>query len=284
MRNLLAPLPPFLVSAKRSTSKTFSLAWSKTKFTAEVLGPSTILAGVFQVGFLLVFGYFWFHIPIPGVSVAILGLAAAIMAARGESLTKIEKIIWVIIAFALCGVEIRSIQRDRDDQNKQHIADLTRQEAEFKSSLVRLFNIDTRIEHLQLATDRLDKEISTARMEAHMQPSLKLRTLEMAREITEFVSMRTETAPVRPDDRGPNPNAYFAFKAYQQQHELYEAQVRDEWKSRFLARISALTDELQAKGVTLESSATCMADFPDANLRLRNVCAESIENAAKKLK
>ena len=52
---------------------------------------------------------------VPTLAIGFLGVVAAIMAIRADSLTAPEKIVWIVIAFALFGIETRSVLKDRDD-------------------------------------------------------------------------------------------------------------------------------------------------------------------------
>jgi hypothetical protein len=54
------------------------------------------------------------HLPEPGYAVTILGLAAVVMAVRANRFTRTEEIVWIVVAVALCFVEIRAIRHDRN--------------------------------------------------------------------------------------------------------------------------------------------------------------------------
>jgi hypothetical protein len=58
----------------------------------------------------------WFRVTPPsGFAVAALAIAATIMAVRALRFTTIEGVVWILIAFSLFIVEIRAIQKDRED-------------------------------------------------------------------------------------------------------------------------------------------------------------------------
>jgi len=67
--------------------------------------------------------------PGTGKAIAILGAAAVLMAIRGDLMGHPEKIVWMLVVFALLYVELRSIDKDRADNQKQQ-ADVRKQEAE----------------------------------------------------------------------------------------------------------------------------------------------------------
>lgn len=76
----------------------------------------------------------WFHwsLPLPGVSVAVLGGMAAIMSLRPD-MKIIEKAAWMIIIFAVLYAEIRAIRKDRADSDAKALADRQTQDAAFKA-------------------------------------------------------------------------------------------------------------------------------------------------------
>jgi hypothetical protein len=58
----------------------------------------------------------WYLVGSPssvGVSVALLGLAAVVMAVRADVFSRTEKIMWILLASALCFAEIESIRSDQ---------------------------------------------------------------------------------------------------------------------------------------------------------------------------
>jgi hypothetical protein len=82
------------------------------------------VGGYIYVGSIAVIVWFTAHyyrnVPSPGKAIAILGAAAVLMAVRGELMGHPEKIIWMLLVFALLYIEIRAIDKDRtDNQNQQ---------------------------------------------------------------------------------------------------------------------------------------------------------------------
>jgi hypothetical protein len=61
--------------------------------------------------------WFQFNPLIPTVAIGILGVVAAIMAARAAHITEREGAIWALIAFALFIVEMRAVYRDRSEHD-----------------------------------------------------------------------------------------------------------------------------------------------------------------------
>jgi hypothetical protein len=58
-------------------------------------------------------------VPPPGFAVAVLSVTATVMAVRTDRFTRIEQVIWIFLAGTLCFIELRAIDQDREDHNKQ---------------------------------------------------------------------------------------------------------------------------------------------------------------------
>lgn len=67
--------------------------------------------------------------PVPGVSIAVLGVVAAVMSIR--TLSTFEKFGWMLIVFALLYAEIRAIRVDRTEANKHALEDRQDQYSNF---------------------------------------------------------------------------------------------------------------------------------------------------------
>lgn len=85
-----------------------------------------IIGGGAYFGGMAVIVWFTFHyyghIPGPGKAIAVLGSAAVLMAVRGDLMGHPEKVVWILVVFALLYVEIRTIDKDRQDNQAQHKA------------------------------------------------------------------------------------------------------------------------------------------------------------------
>jgi hypothetical protein len=73
----------------------------------------------------------WRTLPVPGISIGILGLVAAIMSLRGE-MRPVEKASWMLIISTLLVAEISSIRSDRTHAENQAKADRAAQDAAFE--------------------------------------------------------------------------------------------------------------------------------------------------------
>jgi hypothetical protein len=88
--------------------------------TAERFWKSRLVGFVLIIAAMLVVGYWHLHIPVPGKAVAALAVTAAVMTVRSE-MSGIEKFLWMGVLFAFLFIEVRSIDKDRDDNNNQQI-------------------------------------------------------------------------------------------------------------------------------------------------------------------
>src|SRR3990172_385969 len=77
-------------------------------------------------------GYWFIHVPPPGYAVAILGVVAIAMAVN-ESMHPGEKVVWMIIVFALLIVELRAIDKDRQENQRQQSEILAEETRNFKA-------------------------------------------------------------------------------------------------------------------------------------------------------
>lgn len=75
--------------------------------------------GLYPVAlFLLLTAWMW-ALPKPGWAISILGLGAVVVAVRSTHKMPLwEEICWIVIAFALCGAEMRTLYKDRADQEE----------------------------------------------------------------------------------------------------------------------------------------------------------------------
>jgi hypothetical protein len=84
------------------------------------------IAGILMFGALAVTWASWhFSVPAPGKAVTVMGIAAALMALRGE-LRPLEKAAWTILLVAFLVLEFEAIDADRakhDEEQRQGLAD-----------------------------------------------------------------------------------------------------------------------------------------------------------------
>jgi hypothetical protein len=94
---------------------------------SKIVGCVLILSG------MLLCAYWLFHRPAPGLSVAFMGAAVAVMSLR-VYVKGLETAGWLVLIFAFLVVEILAIRKDRFD-NQQQQATLRMQEAANFSSI-----------------------------------------------------------------------------------------------------------------------------------------------------
>ncbi len=93
--------------------------WQKVRQCALAPIPEMTRWGFYPVAvFFLITAWMWVF-PMPGWAISILGLGAVIVAVRSvHKMPLWEEICWLIIAFALCGAEMRTLYADRTNQDQ----------------------------------------------------------------------------------------------------------------------------------------------------------------------
>ena len=86
--------------------------------------------------FAALFTFWQFYIPSPGKAVGALAVAAAIMTFRREP-TGLEKFGWMTILFGFLFIEVRAIDKDRENNQRDQIEALKRQEQHFSEARTR---------------------------------------------------------------------------------------------------------------------------------------------------
>jgi hypothetical protein len=94
--------------------------------------PYSWAGAIFQILAVTIIMW-WFRVTPPsGFAVAALAIAATIMAVRALRFTKVEEVVWILIAFAFFGIEIRAIQKDRADFANAETARRAEENAQFQ--------------------------------------------------------------------------------------------------------------------------------------------------------
>jgi hypothetical protein len=94
---------------------------------AERIWKSWPLAVVLCGGGIVAALWAWRTLPAPGISIAILGLVAAVMSLRGE-MRPVEKAAWMLIISTLLVAEIETIRSDRMHADNQAKTDRATQD------------------------------------------------------------------------------------------------------------------------------------------------------------
>lgn len=109
-----------------------------------VVGRSTLLrqTKAFHFGMKVAVSLYWlffvggiplciiwfFHLPLAGYAIGVLGAVGVFVALRGESKLAEHKPIWALMTLLLLVIEIQAIKKDRDMQLSQHAAEFTKQQ------------------------------------------------------------------------------------------------------------------------------------------------------------
>jgi K+/H+ antiporter YhaU regulatory subunit KhtT len=130
------------------------------------------------------------------------------------------------------------------------------------------------------ATKEISEKLDQILKQIKPEPTLKEKALEMAREIADFVALRSDEA----SRLGGSSDASRAY--YAQDVEKFEDDVEAEWNRRFASRVTEITDQLKLNGVMPKGlNDSCEKSFHgSAVLIFRRHCAEHIEKAALQLK
>lgn len=84
----------------------------------------TTTAALCQIPLVFLFAYWFWRLPVPGIAVTVLGGAAVVMAVRANRFTRVEELLWIVIAVALCVIEVKAIRHDRaqavEEQERVH--------------------------------------------------------------------------------------------------------------------------------------------------------------------
>ena len=106
--------------AKRFRQWSASLSWQHRSF---------LFAQIVIAIFVL---YLWWHLPLPGWSVAILAGVAAAMSIHGD-MRGWQKAIWMVLIGLLLVIELRTISKDRADSDRKALSDRAEQDKNFKN-------------------------------------------------------------------------------------------------------------------------------------------------------
>jgi len=105
-------------SAKKPRSKLIEWGIRQMRREIELNWHGAIwIAAFLIVGFSFLQGYP--EIPPIGISIGLLGAAAIVVGVRTEHLLRVEKSGWVVVAFLLFAVEMRTIYHDRDQHDAE---------------------------------------------------------------------------------------------------------------------------------------------------------------------
>jgi hypothetical protein len=91
---------------------------------------------VTQVGSLLLFLRWWWHIPPPGYAVGVLAVLAAVMSLHIEAkMQSWEKSLWMLLMGSFLVLEFKAIRQDRTEQDSKHQTELAAQAEKNKETI-----------------------------------------------------------------------------------------------------------------------------------------------------
>ncbi len=120
----------------------FSMNWNTLKSSPKIKQISAALQWVGLLVILFLTVNYCIHTPAPGKSVTVLGLAALLMAIRGET-GHAEKAVWMLIILVLLFVELRAIDKDRKENESRQVAVQAEEREKFKEMLDQLTGGDS---------------------------------------------------------------------------------------------------------------------------------------------
>jgi hypothetical protein len=302
----------------------FTRIWGQVARTAKFQVPIT-RPGAYLVAFSLIVatslreGYP--VIPLPGIAIGLLGVAAVIVSLRpSKSLHTWEKVGWILVASILFGVEVHSIYIERD----QHDREQNQARRELNENFSQVLG-DQRVAFDSMLKDS-EKKFTTSMREFN-QIGKTTKSIEttgiqafqaseyMTRRMKELDEMRrpTEGAPAVIPQASPLPvkqNTELKQQALQLARELddwiasasrevsnfqqgfdaakqaaYAQRLNDGFKAKFVPQANLMANKLNIKGLRL----ACIDLEPHSHdpsfiLSLHRVCAARIEEAAFNLK
>src|SRR5260370_13000873 len=168
------------------------------RFRSIKLHPRVFLAcRILGLAFAL---WFMWHLPSPGIAVAVLGTVAAIMTFQ-EGMSDWHRFWWIVVITLLLVVEIKAIHKQ--DVNSEHIrSEAIRLETESFAKILKQeqTHFDTDIRHFETLESANAGEKSVTAELARLRPtrkpeSLQTQGLTLSRDIYQWLSERMRQAP-----------------------------------------------------------------------------------------
>lgn len=187
----------------------------------------------------------------PGVAIAFLAVAAVIMAVRAEYLKHSESVVWILIAFALFFIEMKSISEDRLNHDKQQAEIRASEQNNFEQMLAEqrkdvreiVAGIQT-LPDLIAARNRAERRVlETAKLP---RGDVKRRAAILASSILNYLTNRETDRPSFGvlDTAAKQEAAGVVYKQYYEQTKRY-------YLDHFAAEAMKIYNEIAQKGVKL---------------------------------
>jgi hypothetical protein len=93
--------------------------------------------GLYPQAAIIVACYSWWALcpVIPGASITVLGFMAVFMTVRADKFSHAERVVWVVLGFAVMVAELRSLYVERDRHDTEQRVEMARQQREFEATL-----------------------------------------------------------------------------------------------------------------------------------------------------
>ena len=138
--------------------------------------------------------------PPPGYSAILLGLLGIVMSLTlSKEPTKRERSFWIVVSRILMAVEMWAITHDRNTQDSKYEEEARKRQSQFEATVAQLQSIDIHVVQIPTSLStmeiRLDAEIAKSKHgAAKPEPTLKERALVTAKDITDFLTIRSDEA------------------------------------------------------------------------------------------
>jgi hypothetical protein len=221
----------------------------------------------------------------PGIYTLLVALFAGVVPTLKWYQCKPIKILYAICLALLCGLEIASIRNDRAEQNHQHDTDMGQIFAKLDSMLSKADLIQSALSRRDSIEQDLLKE--TRRPQPESVGALKLRALNLAKDVSQFYYERALVRPIGPSSvelsAALNSNDIQKLEQREEtKQKAWEQQTETVYQTNFAPPVKYIVEQLHAKGVFDErkfNGNVCAA--PNYSDILR--CAAQIQNAAQQL-
>lgn len=256
--------------------------------TSKDLSRKGEITSYLAVSIFLFFGFWWlFHIPSVGKGGLFLAVGATLMPLFWEKVGIIGKMLWIGMLFILLFAEYRAIDKDQKDRqtditNQQNNFSnlMTQNQKEFQEEVDRLSSISGGVADvrsgLTAATRQLIVEIDSGKP---IPPELKLKitALDLADQIEDFVASLSRV------------NGIFVQRNIPEELTKFWNDQQADWDKNFQSQVNDVTNQLQAQHF-MEKAQSINSDGcqwkppkPEDTLTVRQICARTIREAAKKI-
>jgi hypothetical protein len=205
--------------------------------------------------FTICAGYFLLAVPPPGVSVAVLGVAAALMAGRTKA-TGAEKAAWMLIISTLLVIEVLAIRKDRREHDENDKSARLVEQRNFSMVLQALGDLRSTNEAFALVNQDV-KQVKAERgsqsaslagtpvTDKSVKSDLRTRALTLSRDILQFLSERQRNSPLLQQV----PNEITSSESLAASTPTYMRDTLAQFTLKFEPAVISIHDELASWGL-----------------------------------